>query len=134
MAFVQVVGLFDTYDDLARARSAIKEAGLADDASMHTEPDPPEAPRHPSQPNKGIWDRLKRLLKLEPDDQLEAYAEGVRRGGYLLVVTVSKEDIPEVKKIMRRSGAVELRRRIRRWRGTGWEGFDYSGLAFTEEE
>jgi hypothetical protein len=39
-----------------------------------------------------------------------------------------------VKEIMRRNGAVELRRRVRRWLGEGWTGFDPAGLAFTEEE
>src|SRR4029079_15150339 len=83
---------------------------------------------------KHIWQRLKKLLKSESDAQIDIYAEGVRRGSLLLVVPVDEKDAENVKQIMRENGAVELRRRVRRWLAEGWRGFDPTGPGFIEEE
>ena len=134
MAFIQVVGMFDNPASLQRARSAVVGAGLATDADIRVEPEVTSEQPHSPASLSDIWRRLKKLVKGESDEQIGIYAEGVRRGSLLLVVTVDEKNAENVKQIMRENGAVELRRRVRRWLAEGWTGFDPAGLGFIEEE
>jgi len=85
MAFIQVVGMFDDREGLKRARSALIESGLATSDAVRVEPNL-EADDDSRHPRKGLWQRLRNLLKHEPDKNIDAYAEGIRRGSRLLVV------------------------------------------------
>jgi hypothetical protein len=133
MAFIKVVGMFDDRESLERARRAIIDRGLALEEDIRVEPDPLGADATPSKPPH-IWQRLKNLLTGHSDQDIGAYAEGVRRGSLLLVVTIPEHDAEKVKQVLRENGAVELRRRVLRWMHTGWQNFDPDGVAVTEEE
>ena len=133
MAFIKVVGMFDDRPALERAKSALIERGLASEEDIRIEPDPLSADPEPSKPPH-IWRRLKKLLTGHSDEDIGPYAEGVRRGSLLLVVTAREQDAEKIKQVMRESGAVELRRRLLRWMHTGWQSFDPDGVAVTEEE
>jgi hypothetical protein len=57
------------------------------------------------------------------DDQAEFYAEGVRRGGALVTVHgVDEQRETEARKILDRSGAIEVEQLADEWRSTGWTG------------
>jgi hypothetical protein len=133
MAFIKVVGMFDDRAALERAKRAVVERGLALEEDIRVEPDPLASDATPSSPPR-IWQRLKELLTGHSDADIGPYAEGVRRGSLLLVVTVPEADAEKVKQVMRENGAVELRRRVLRWTHSGWQGFDPGGVAVTEEE
>ncbi|MDB5322486.1 MAG: hypothetical protein JWN40_4117 [Phycisphaerales bacterium] len=134
MSFVKVIGLFDDRASLDRARAAVLAAGLATPQSVWVEPDQDRsknADRTGS--HRRIWQRLKQWFAGRPDEQdADAYAEHVRRGGLLLVVETPEEAADQVKQILANNGAVELRRRIRRWALSGPT--DPAGFAFAEEE
>ena len=134
MASIQVVGMFDNPASLQRARSALVDAGLATDDDIRVEPEVTSEQLDSHASLSDIWRRLKKLLKGESDEQIGIYAEGVRRGSLLLVVTVDEKDAENVKQIMRENGAVELRRRVRRWLGEGWKGIDPAALGYVIEE
>lgn len=55
-----------------------------------------------------------------PEDEAEAYVEGVRRGGTLLSVQVADVEADDVREILLRNGAVDLGRRSDEWRASGW--------------
>ena len=133
MAIVKVIGMFDDRASLERARAAIIAGGLALEEDIRIEPDPLDVDATPSRPRR-IWQRLKKLLTGYSDEDIGAYAEGVRRGSLLLVVTVPEADAERIKRVMRENGAIELRRRMLRWMHTGWQNFDPDGVAVTEEE
>ncbi len=58
-----------------------------------------------------------------PDEQARVYAEGVRRGGTVLVYRAERdEDVQRVADVMARNGAVDIERRADEWRRTGWTG------------
>jgi hypothetical protein len=136
MAISQVVGLFDDPAALERARTALIEAGVAGEDMIRIEPEKPGQSVQQHREHRGILHRLKELLTGHSDDDVRAYAEGVRRGGMLLVVAVPEEQAEAVREILRKSGAAEIRRRVRRWiaMSPGPVGFEPEGLAFTEEE
>ena len=58
------------------------------------------------------------------DAQANTYAEGVRRGGTVVSVTVPDEAARLVISIMKENGAVEIDKRAAQWREEGWTGLD----------
>lgn len=59
-----------------------------------------------------------------PEEDAGFYAEGVRRGGTLVMVQASDEVAQRAYDIMNSAGAVDVERRSGDWRGEGWNGFD----------
>lgn len=74
------------------------------------------------------------LVDLDLDeDEAGAYAEGVRRGGALVIVEVEDALADEVEDIMEDYDPVDLEERTSQWRATGWTGFDPSAPALEPE-
>lgn len=59
-----------------------------------------------------------------PEEHAHSYAEGVRRGGSLVVVEASDIMVDRAYDIMQRHGAVDVNERARQWRQSGWTAFD----------
>jgi uncharacterized membrane protein len=55
-------------------------------------------------------------------EEAEAYAEGVRRGGTLVVVRTLQDNIERVVEIFNDAGAVDIDERMELWRSEGWGG------------
>ncbi len=70
--------------------------------------------------DKGFWDSLKDLFL--PDDDRYAYAEGLRRGGYLISVRADEANYNKALDILDNDGAVNLDERESQWRSEGWTG------------
>ena len=67
------------------------------------------------------------------EDEANAYAEGVRRGGTLITARVSETDQARVEAILDRS-AVNIRERSLMWQRNGWTRFDPNAPAYTPDE
>jgi hypothetical protein len=59
-----------------------------------------------------------------PEDDADAYAEGVRRGGVLLVARVADGDAAAAREALGRHRPVDLPTRIETWRTHGWTRYD----------
>ena len=68
------------------------------------------------------------------EEDVEFYAEGVRRGGALVIARVTDERLDRAVEIMREHGPVNLQRRADYWRETGWTGFDASAAPYTAQD
>jgi uncharacterized protein (TIGR02271 family) len=68
----------------------------------------------------GFWDALTDLFL--PDEDRTTYAEGLRRGGYLVSVSASDADYERAIDILDREGTVDLDERATSWRSEGWTG------------
>jgi hypothetical protein len=66
------------------------------------------------------------------EDEAHAYAEGVRRGGFL--VTARVPDARRAELEAKLSGAVNIGERAQAYRAAGWQRFDPSGTGMTAEE
>lgn len=55
-----------------------------------------------------------------PEDQAVNYAEGVRRGGTVVVVAARDDQVGQVLSIMNRHNPVNLDDRVTAWRAAGW--------------
>lgn len=72
----------------------------------------------PAHEEKGFWEKL-----FFPEDDREAYAEGIRRGGYLLTVTGVDADLYDRAAVVleEHEGTVDLDERTEAWRQAGWK-------------
>ena len=71
--------------------------------------------------DKGFWDSLKDLFL--PDEDRYSYAEGLRRGGYLVAVQADAANYERVLDILDNDGSVNMDERETQWRSEGWTGF-----------
>jgi hypothetical protein len=69
-----------------------------------------------------------------PEEEANIYAEGIRRGGTMLSVTVNDEYANRVEDIMNRHAPVDLEHRTDAWRERGWETFDRDSTAYSRSE
>jgi uncharacterized membrane protein len=69
-----------------------------------------------------------------PDYRAEYYAEGVRRGGALVVVRNAGDMADRVEAVMRTYGAVDIDERGTYYRESGYTGFDPAAASYTQDE
>ncbi|MFC0388723.1 YsnF/AvaK domain-containing protein [Muricoccus vinaceus] len=68
----------------------------------------------------GLWASLKDLFIADEDRQ--AYAEGIRRGGYVVSAEVDDTIVDHALDVFESHGAVDLDTREAEWRAGGWTG------------
>jgi len=68
----------------------------------------------------GFWDALKDLFL--PDEDRYTYAEGLRRGGYLVTARVSDALYERALDILDDEGTIDIDQRAESWRSEGWSG------------
>jgi uncharacterized membrane protein len=66
-----------------------------------------------------------------PENEAHVYAEGVRRGGTLVLVDNSSASASMVTQILRNDGSVDVNQRGAEWRQSGWDRFDTAGGPYT---
>ena len=66
-----------------------------------------------------------------PSEEAQAYAEGVRRGGALVVVESSDERAERGMEILRRLHPVDIHERTAQWRHEGWTGYEATAITST---
>jgi uncharacterized protein (TIGR02271 family) len=69
-----------------------------------------------------------------PDEDAQLYAEGVRRGGTLVVARVEDKLANRVAQILEGHGAVDIDQRGAEWRQSGWSGFDANAEPYSAQE
>src|ERR671912_471377 len=73
----------------------------------------------------GFWESLKDLFM--PDEDRATYAEGLRRGGYVVTVRTDAAHYEKAIDILDDEGTIDIDQRSETWRKEGWSG--YSGSA-----
>lgn len=56
-----------------------------------------------------------------PKSDANAYVEGIRRGGHLVMITTEDDEIDTAVDIMDRYNSVNIQERAEMWRGEGWD-------------
>lgn len=69
-----------------------------------------------------------------PEEDAQIYAEGVRRGGTLVIVRTSDASAEDARSIMERYDPINIERSEQRWRQMGWEGYDKEANPLTDRE
>jgi uncharacterized protein (TIGR02271 family) len=121
-----VTAFFDSRSDAEQAISRLHAAGVSSESIRLTPSDQdggrsggtgtqsfPEA-------SNSLWDSLRDLFL--PDEDRHTYAEGLRRGGYLVSVHTSDADYERVIDILDDEGTIDIDERASSWRSEGWTG------------
>jgi stress response protein YsnF len=78
-----------------------------------------------AQESKGFWGSLGDALF--PEEDSYTYAEGIRRGGYLLSARVPDGLEDQALDVLERYDPVDVDERAESWRQSGWAGYQASG-------
>ena len=116
-----LTAFFDSRGDAERAVSRLEAAGIGQDA-IALMPGY-EADSEPSSvagdDRGGFWVALSGWFF--PDDDRHVYAEGLRRGGFLISVQVDDATHDTAHDILDDEGSIDIDERADLWRSEGWE-------------
>lgn len=130
-----VTAMFDNRADADEAVNALIKAGFDRDHVRlvpGTERDvdvDPEVRRSQGSGDPGFWTSLRELFL--PGDDSSLYAEGLRRGGYLVSVRTTSATHDRAVDILDDEGTIDLDERAQSWRTEGWTGYTDIGEART---
>lgn len=116
-----ITGFFDTKPMAEKAVADLKAAGIPGQhitllAGQDTAATTAAAPH-----GGGFWESLKEMFL--PEEDQHAYAEGLRRGGYLVSVNADEANYNKVLDIIDVDGSVDMDERETSWKSEGWQGY-----------
>jgi hypothetical protein len=130
-----IVGVYDNREQARMAASELSAAGFTRD-TMHVAPYPDE--QYPGQRIDGdqvSYLGVRALFGIDNDrEHHDAYAEAMRRGSYVVAISVEDNAIDRAVDIMSRFDPVDIQERTSHWKQQGWSGFDENAPALSEQE
>lgn len=118
-----ITAFFDNRADAEKTIESLTRAGVSRDAISMVEGNDPSADSTAGAPKeKGFFESIGDFFL--PDEDRQSYAEGLRRGGYLVSVQAAAEDTQQISDILEADGSVNMDERTESWRSEGWTGFD----------
>jgi hypothetical protein len=111
-----LTAFFDGRSEAENAIRRLKDAGVADVRLMpgyEADTDGAPPPEH-----AGFWAKLEDFLF--PDDDRNVYAEGLRRGGFLVSASVDDATYDTAHDTLDDQGAIDMDERADLWRTDGW--------------
>jgi uncharacterized protein (TIGR02271 family) len=124
-----VTAFFDERDDAEESVESLAAAGIARDRIRMVAGEQPGAGMtagRDTHSSKGFWDSLADLFM--PDEDRYTYAEGLRRGGYLVTVTTTDGEYEQALDILDDEGTIDIDERASSWRSEGWEGYQAGSM------
>jgi hypothetical protein len=115
-----ITAFFDTREDAQRASDSLIALGVKSNQIQITD-GASDADVAAAEPEMGFWESLKSMFL--PAEDHHSYAEGLRRGGYLLSANVEPELYDRAVEVVDSGGAVNMDEREGSWRSSGWAGY-----------
>lgn len=126
-----IVGLYDTETDARRAVDELRNNGFDEDR-IHIEAHGAGESRFTRHREGDLLDALHEAGV--PQEDAEFYAEGVRRGGSLLIAEAVDDRADRAARLMNVHGPVRRAKREAAWREHGYTGYDPQAGSYTTEE
>src|SRR5215204_3971156 len=115
-----ITAFFDEEEEANRAISRLTSAGIPRNSiSMVAGRAKTGATRNDEEP--GFWESLKDFFM--PEEDRATYAEGLRRGGYVVGVRTDSAHYERAIDILDDDGTIDLDQRSAAWRNEGWTGY-----------
>jgi len=121
-----ITAFFDKRETAADAVEKLVEAGFPRATVRLVAGTQPGSSTAKHQEGEGFWEALKDFFL--PDEDRYTYAEGLRRGGYLVTVSTNETNYQRALDLLDGEGAVNIDERAESWRKEGWSGYA-SGVA-----
>lgn len=134
---MNAISLAALYDDDTTARQAADELmqmGIpeTDISISRSEAGGYSSGRRATTEEHGFFATLKSMFGA--DDDASTYAEGVRRGGSLLTVTVDDAQVQQAEAVLEQFSPVDVDQRSAGWRQSGWTSFDERSSPYTADQ
>ena len=118
-----LTAMYDTRGAAESARDQLVGIGIAHEAiSIHGTEDGSAAPSETATEGQGFWASLANLFM--PDEDRHTYAEGLKRGSYMLSALVPDELEEAAADVLEASAPIDLDERSATWRQNGWTGYE----------
>jgi uncharacterized protein (TIGR02271 family) len=129
-----ITAFFDNRQDAEEAIARLESEGFARGSIRlmpGNERDTDRGDTAVGERSEGFWASLGDLFL--PDEDRDTYAEGLRRGGYLVSLNVSDAEYDRALDILDDEGTIDIDERAASWRSEGWTGASSgsSGLGAT---
>jgi len=133
MASHTITAMFSTRSDAERAATSIRQNTALTDTTVRVLPEEDVETTAVTddhrQHDTGFLATLRNLFI--PEEDRYGYAEGMRRGGYMVAVDTEERHTQEVIDVLEHAGAVDLDAQEAQWRQEGWRGYEPSSAATT---
>ncbi len=117
-----ITAMFDSRSEAESARDRLSASNIdADRVRIIDQSSSGETGGQSSGESEGFWASLKDMFM--PDEDRQAYGEGIRRGGFMLTAEVDENDADRACSTLDQSSSVDLDERQNEWRSDGWEGY-----------
>lgn len=114
-----ITAFFDNRSDADHAVERLVDAGISRSSVTVIEGGSETATSSTSREATGFWASLENFFF--PDEDRNTYAEGLRRGGYLVTVTGYPFDMHDIAlDILDDEGSIDLDERTQAWESEGW--------------
>ena len=114
-----ITAFFDSRTDADEAVARLKQAGIAQE-NVRVIAQESDATAAAGESTEGFWESLRDLFM--PEEDRQTYAEGLRRGGYLVTVHTTDEQYEPALDILDDEGTIDIEERAQSWRSEGWTG------------
>lgn len=134
MASHTITAMFGTRAEADRAAASIRENSALSASNVKVLPEegePPAASGNVKSAGEsvGLMASLRNFFM--PEEDRYAYAEGIRRGGYMVAADTDEAHTHQVMDVLEQAGAVDLDAQESKWRQEGWQGYEPSTTATT---
>jgi hypothetical protein len=128
-----LTAFFDNREDANQAVERLMSSGIViSDITMVAGSESGQTGAYADQEGTSFWKALKDLFL--PEEDRYVYAEGLRRGGYLVSVRVSDVQYERALDILDYEGTINIDERAEAWRAEGWTGYGAGSSAATHAE
>jgi uncharacterized protein (TIGR02271 family) len=115
-----LTAIYDTQAGAEMARDGLVALGIPSDEII-VRGTKEGAARAATDEDRRLWAHLSDLVL--PEEDRHTYAEGIRRGGYLLNVQVPDGLEDQALEVLERSSPIDVDERAASWRQSGWTGY-----------
>jgi uncharacterized protein (TIGR02271 family) len=122
-----ITAFFDRREDAEEAFQELLTEGFASH-DVQLIPGAEQAAGNQSTPRsepQGFWASLGEIFL--PDEDRSTYAEGLSRGGYLVIARATGDNYDAALDILDREGTIDMDARSAEWRSAGWTGYENLG-------
>ena len=110
-----ITALYALKADAEEAKNDLSEAGITSGVDIHQ-----NSVGTAGTPHEGFWASLKDMFG--GHDDTHAYAEGLRRGNYLLTARIDETKVDTTLSILDSSNAIDVEQAQAEWKNSGWAG------------